>query len=364
MKEAIVYPDGSVTIQDAAVPTPGPREVLVKVVIAGTNPKDWKWPTLMQRAQNSGDDVAGTVQEVGSHVCEFRKGDRVAGMHKYSRPHGAFAEYAIVSDSMLFHVPAGIGFEEAATIPLAALTAGYGLFHELGLPAPWDPPRSERTALIVYGASTAVGAFAIKLARAVRVHPIVAVGSSNSVFVQDYLDEAEGDALIDYRRHTSNESLATAIRDALADAGVPDGRALLAFDGVSTPDTYDGVLSRAMAGEGTPRAKIVVVLPVATEGNVDDENMELTSASCGQSFQGEPFERRFSLVFFRMLTDGLRDGWLRGHPYEVKSGGLEGVEAALREHKEAKVRAKKLLLSIGETPGLESQRQRRYCTYL
>jgi NADPH:quinone reductase len=117
MKEALVAADVSVTIHDVAIPTPGPHEILVKVVIAGTNPKDWKFPGFLKNAHNSGDDLAGIVESVGDGVCEFRKGDRVAGMHAFPLPHGAFAEYAILRDYMAFHVPESISFEEVCLSP-------------------------------------------------------------------------------------------------------------------------------------------------------------------------------------------------------------------------------------------------------
>lgn len=71
MKEAIVDSDTNVTIRDAPIPTPGPGQVLVKVVIAGTNPKDWKFPAATGTAHNTGDDVAGIVTDIGSGVWEF-----------------------------------------------------------------------------------------------------------------------------------------------------------------------------------------------------------------------------------------------------------------------------------------------------
>lgn len=112
MKEAIVAPDATVTITDSPIPSPGPREILVKVIVAGTNPKDWKFPAFMNQAHNSGDDLAGVVEAVGDEVCEFRKGDRVAGMHAFPKPHGAFAEYAVLDDYMTFHIPENTTFEE------------------------------------------------------------------------------------------------------------------------------------------------------------------------------------------------------------------------------------------------------------
>lgn len=118
MKEAIVDKDTNVVIRDAPAPTPGPNQLLIKVVAFGTNPKDWKLPNWYKRPHNSGDDVAGYVAAVGSNVDHFVKGMRVAGMHDWSRtapgtvPGGAFAEYALVEAHTTFVLPRNISFEE------------------------------------------------------------------------------------------------------------------------------------------------------------------------------------------------------------------------------------------------------------
>ena len=112
MKEAIVYPNGTVKIQDAEIPKPGPDEVLVKVHAFGTNPKDWKVPEWSDKESNSGDDFAGIVEAVGDGVFEFKKGDRVAGFHVITKPGGAFADYAISPSNTTFLIPESTSFEE------------------------------------------------------------------------------------------------------------------------------------------------------------------------------------------------------------------------------------------------------------
>jgi NADPH:quinone reductase-like Zn-dependent oxidoreductase len=90
---------------------------------------------------------------------------------------------------------------EAATIPLVITTAGITLFRRQGLPPPWSPRLSSSPPIpfIVYGASGALGTFAIKLARAANIHPIIAIAGSSSSHLGPLLDESKGDALVDYR---------------------------------------------------------------------------------------------------------------------------------------------------------------------
>ncbi|KAH7320670.1 chaperonin 10-like protein [Stachybotrys elegans] len=356
MKEAIVAPDLSVTIHDVPIPAPGPHEILVKVLVAGTNPKDWKFPEVSNKAHNSGDDLAGIVEAVGEGVCEFRNGDRVAGMHAFPLPHGAFAEYAILRDYMAFHIPENVSFEEAATIPLAYLTAAFGLFHVLGLPPPWHSSAGDRKVapLAIYGASTAVGAFAIKLARASSIHPLIAIGSDNSSFTHEYIDAAAKDVFINYRAHKSSEDLASAIKQAALESGVPDGRLPFAFDAVALPQTYKEVLGAAMAGPpiNGARPKLAVTDPFC-DANAVDPSVDLATTYCGFGHEGDDAHaRNFTAVVFRMATKGLMDGWLKGHPYEVAPGGLSGVRDVLLKSKNGEIKGKKLVLRLSDTPGL------------
>ena len=150
MKEARVWdrPNNQVEVDthDIPVPTPGPNQVLIKVAVSGSNPKDWKFPAWMEdrNGSNSGDDIAGVVSEVGDSVTHFRPGDRVAAFHKMRTAHGSFAEYAIAEEHCTFSLPKGTSFEEGATLPLAAMTAVIGLFSRLGIPEPWNKGREDR----------------------------------------------------------------------------------------------------------------------------------------------------------------------------------------------------------------------------
>jgi NADPH2:quinone reductase len=114
MKEAIVAKGPKVTIHDVPVPKPNADQVLIKVIYSGSNPKDWKRPNYGE-PHNSGDDIAGIVEEVGENVTEFKKGDRVAAFHEMMAPGGSFAEYAIAWDYTTFHLPKKTSFEEVSS---------------------------------------------------------------------------------------------------------------------------------------------------------------------------------------------------------------------------------------------------------
>lgn len=76
---------------------------------------------------------------------------------------------------------------EASTIPFTALTASLALYHMLNLPPPWSPT-STPIPLLLYGGSTAVGAFAIKLANISNVHPIITIAGRGKQYVFSLLD--------------------------------------------------------------------------------------------------------------------------------------------------------------------------------
>jgi len=116
MKEALVQKDLSVKIHDVSIPKPGPGEVLIKIAYAGCNPKDWKYPLHHGGVSNSGDDMAGTIAEVGEGVVEFHSDDRVAAMHVMGSQHGSFAEYGIAPASTTFLLPSKTSFEEVGEL--------------------------------------------------------------------------------------------------------------------------------------------------------------------------------------------------------------------------------------------------------
>ncbi|CAG7920450.1 unnamed protein product [Penicillium olsonii] len=115
MKSAFFDKNLKVGIRDIPVPVPEPGQVLIRTVISGTNPKDWKYPKHWgpeSEPSNHGDDIAGYVESVGEGVVGFRKGDRVAAFHQMWTPYGSYAEYSIAWAKSAFHLPANVSFED------------------------------------------------------------------------------------------------------------------------------------------------------------------------------------------------------------------------------------------------------------
>ncbi|KAL5001383.1 chaperonin 10-like protein [Aspergillus recurvatus] len=362
MKEAIVRKDTSVDIIDSPVPRPGPGHVLIKVIIAGSNPKDWKLPIIGGIDLNSGDDIAGTVEAVGENVVGFHKGDRVAAFHEMTTPHGAFAEYAIAPYYTTFHIPDATSFEEAATIPLAAYTSVCALFQQLEFPEPWSPlakaagKESTKRPLIIYGASTATRAFAIKLAAAANIHPIITVGSKRSEFIKPFLDESKGDALVDYTAYPTDKELIEAILDAVKKGGAPDGRCWKAYDTVSEDETIR-LLTKVLAGppDAAGQRPRVANIFMKTEVPGSDPNVDIIFSMVAQVHSKDEYDKLIGVAWGAAFTRGLREGWLTSHPYTVGIRGLESLSEGLQNLKDSKIRGQKFLTRPSETPGASGE---------
>lgn len=326
-----VIPGPTVKIIESSVPKPNDDQVVIKVAVSGSNPKDWKIPEWMPgKVLNQGDDIAGVVHEVGANVTEFKPGDRVMAFHEMMTPGGSYAEYAVAWASTTAHIPKTTSFEEAAAIPLAALTAACGLNTKLGLPAPWQPT-SEPTPLVIYGAASAVGIYTVQLALRANIHPLICIAGNSQDHVKSFLDTSKGDTIIDYR--DGDDAVVEGIKKAANGA-----KLLHAYDAVSEKNSYVN-LGNALA-DG---AKITVVLPVKEEDVRSGVSVHRTMVG---SVHKE--ENDLGFVYMRYFAKGLQDGWFKPQPQEVVPGGLDGIQKGLENLKAGKANAVKYVFRISD----------------
>jgi NADPH:quinone reductase-like Zn-dependent oxidoreductase len=197
-------------IVDVEPPPVAPDGVLVRVRAAGLNPVDWKTREGRQAERFPyhfplilGWDAAGVVEKVGPAVTWFKPGDEVFGMvRRHDLQYGTYAEYTTAPEGFFAHKPESQSFEEAAAMPLAALTAHQGL-EALGL-------RGGET-LFVGAGSGGVGHFAIQLAAARGARVIASASERN----QDFLREL-GAEPVDYGAGDVSER----VRELSPDGGV------------------------------------------------------------------------------------------------------------------------------------------------
>ena len=207
----------------------------------------------------------------------------------------------------------------------------------LKLPQPWTPT-DKPFPFLVYGAASAVGAFAIQLAQRSNLHPIIAIAGNGAKYVETLIDRSKGDTIVDYRN--GNEALVQGIKDAL------NGQKLhYAYDAISEHGSYDNV-SKVLEPDG----HMALVLPGVAE-KVKPETIDTYSVFVGKVHTDV---RDFGYVVFRAFSYGLQQGWFKGHPYEVVKGGLNGVQEGLNNLKSGKASAVKYVFRIAETPGVES----------
>jgi NADPH:quinone reductase-like Zn-dependent oxidoreductase len=166
--KAIVYsiygPPEVIRCEEMERPTPGDKEVLIRVLAASVNPLDWhslrgkpyflRMMTGLGKPKDTrlGVDVAGLVEAVGRNVTALKPGDEVFGSCR-----GAFAEYACAAESALVLKPDNVTFEQAAAAPVAAITALQGL-RDTGRIQPGQR-------VLINGAAGGVGTFAVQIAR-------------------------------------------------------------------------------------------------------------------------------------------------------------------------------------------------------
>jgi len=158
-------PPDVLQIEEIEKPTPNENQILVKVIASSINAGDYRVrkadPFIIRLAAGGllrpkdtriGGDVAGRVEAVGENVKQFKVGDEVFGCR-----HGAFAEYVTAREGLLTLKPDDISFEQAAAVPIGALTALQGL-RDTGEIKPGQK-------VLIQGASGGVGIFAVQLAK-------------------------------------------------------------------------------------------------------------------------------------------------------------------------------------------------------
>lgn len=208
MRQTYGSPD-VLTVTEIDTPTPKPDEVLVRVQATSINAADWRMlradPFLARldsglitpRNKILGSDVAGQVEAVGKDVRRFGVGDAVFG-NLFERRGGAFAEFVAVPERLLLTKPTRLTFEQAAAVPMAAVTALCGLQRHGRI------GRGQQ--VLIYGASGGVGTFAIQLARAFGAEVTAVVSARNleqarSLGADHVLDRAAVDVTKTGRRY-------------------------------------------------------------------------------------------------------------------------------------------------------------------
>jgi NADPH:quinone reductase-like Zn-dependent oxidoreductase len=254
--KAIVYCDYGVPnlkLQEIEKPTPADDQLLVRVRAASVNPLDWHFiegtPYVMRamgvglrkpKDTRLGVDYAGTVEAVGKNVTQFKPGDEVFGGRT-----GAFAEYVCVREPRAVALkPANITFEQAASVPIAGITALQGLRDK-------GKVQSGQKVLI-NGASGGVGTFAIQIAKSMGAE-VTGVCSTRNL---DMVRSLGADHVIDYTKEdfTKSAQRYDVILDNVANRSLSECRAVLNPDGRYVLIGGGGVKESRWLGPGLTHA--------------------------------------------------------------------------------------------------------------
>ena len=188
-------------VRDIPIPTPAADEVLVRIHTAAVNPLDnmisrgeVKMITPYTLPLVMGNEFSGVVEEVGASVRAFEVGDRVYGRMPLAKI-GAFAEYAAVEAGALAHVPEYLSLEEAATVPLTALTAMQAF--ELMNAKPGQT-------VFTSGGTGSLGAMAIPVAKSLGL----TVATNGNGMNEERVRALGADVFIDYKKQNYTDVLA------------------------------------------------------------------------------------------------------------------------------------------------------------
>jgi len=226
-------------LPDRAVPTPGKGQVLIKVAASSVNPVEWKLlsskliiPLTLFRSKVWGFDVAGTIEQVGSGCTRLKVGDEVwADLGKSSLTNpiqlGAWAEYAVADESQVGVKPTTLNFQQAGSLPLAALT-DYQAFKKAG--APWTGHHN--LTVVITSGSGGTGIPAIQMAKAWGASRIVTAGSASHA---DLLKSLGATDVIDYHKSSLWEAL-------------PENSVDIVYDNYGASGTSDAAVPSIRAG--------------------------------------------------------------------------------------------------------------------
>jgi NADPH:quinone reductase-like Zn-dependent oxidoreductase len=269
MKAAVIRVFGSadqLAIIDLPRPEPAPDEVLVRVKAAAVNPKDtfirkgyFKELTGTAFPMQTGFDFAGEVAAMGGEADAPAVGSAVYGMLD-GWEGKTCAEFLTAKPHQLAHMPASLGFEEAAALPLAASTALQALRDQAGI--------ASGHAVCINGAAGGVGAMAVQIAKILGAE-VTAIGSAGN---HDFLRALGADQCVDYHEEdiTASERRFDIFFDVFGNQPFDKVKPILTPEGVWVSTVLqDHVLQSVEATQSSPGKKARLIIVSARRDDLD-----------------------------------------------------------------------------------------------
>jgi NADPH:quinone reductase-like Zn-dependent oxidoreductase len=309
-------PPEVVKLEEVAKPLPAEDRVLVKVHAASVNPLDWHYirgnPYIMRAGVGIGApsdtrlgvDFSGTVESVGKSVTRFKPGDEVFGGRS-----GAFAQYVSVRENgALVLKPANVTFEQAAAVPVAAITALQALRDQGKLQT------GQR--ILINGASGGVGTFAVQIAKTFGADVTAVCSTRNAGMVK----AIGADHVIDYTQqdYTRGSEQYDLILDTVGNRALLDNRRVLkphgTYIGIGGGGPSDGGFIGPLFGviKELALSPFVSQRFVAFEAQLNKEDLAIL-ADLMQSGKVTPvIDRRYELTQTAEAIQYLEQGHARG----------------------------------------------------
>ncbi|EOA86427.1 uncharacterized protein SETTUDRAFT_110023 [Exserohilum turcica Et28A] len=310
------------------IPCPKPGTMLCRVHAVAVSPYDAKISDYSNiPGAIGGCDFAGIVVEVGDDVKRFKAGDRILavtfGLNALDKSAGAFAEYALATEDLACHVPDDMSLSQASSVGLAVATAGLALFQapglQLSMPRRETPEQESPPFVLVSGGATDTGTMAIQLLKIAGYTPIVTCSPRNNTLCTSYgaaacFDYHSASCGADIRSHTSNSLLY--VFDCVTDTETM--RMCYSALG-SSGGKYIAIEALDCAIKYTRRDVVAdwLMAPTIMGSPV------LISGTYGRP--STPAHRRFGAAFFALVETLLREGKLKGHPVQMRDGGLAKI---------------------------------------
>ncbi|KAL1301532.1 hypothetical protein AAFC00_005773 [Neodothiora populina] len=325
-------------VAEAAMPKPGPKEVVVKNGAVAINPVDWKiqeyglfletYPYIL------GTDISGEIVDVGSEVTSFKKGDRVLahciGLATKKPEDNAFQSYTRVPAITTSLLPSSASFTEGAVLPLAISTATAGLYQEdaLALPYPTTSPEDSGKVLLVWGGASSVGSTAVQLAVASGVVVITTASKHN----HSYCKNIGASAVIDYNSPSVVDDIVKAIKDTGKQfAGV--------YDSISLTESFKPCFDILQKVEGGSKKMATVLPPTDVPDGLEVKGVFAVTPALAFPAVGEA-------VWGKFVPEALKSGALKFLPEPLVVGkGLESIQKGFDKQKEG-VSARKVVVEL------------------
>ncbi|KAJ5759914.1 hypothetical protein N7520_007070 [Penicillium odoratum] len=317
---------GPLALIQRPTPTPGPNQLLIQVKAVAINPVDYYQRELGVFIENypaiCGSDVAGIVAKTGSNMRPGtpKAGDRVvafasAYLYNADPDYGAYQEYVLISEDVVSILPGGYTFVEGSVFPMAAWTTWNGWLWA-GMGREYRGASGE--GVLIWGASSSVGAFAVQEARLMGLTVYATAGVKN----HEYIKGLGATKVFDYREED--------VLGKIVDAAKEDGVVIrVGYHATGSQQLAVDVLSAL--GQGLGNSKLAIAPIVEKDLKVPD-GVETTFVLPPNDIDARNERTRW--IFGTWLQEKLASKEVVASPYiKVVEGGLASANRALDEWK-------------------------------